>query len=172
MIRAGHLLAALLALAGSAHAGTDVRPGLWEFRSTRVSVGGAPDLSDALRQQLARLPPDVQAQLRQQLSAQGVQLGNDGTVRSCITPEQARHDSIYAGPSDGRCTLASIARSGNRVRGRLNCSQPQGSADFDTTLDGPEHMRTRVVMHSAQGEIQLDSDARWIAPCGTATRQD
>ena len=161
----------LLAAAGSAQA-ADIRPGLWEFRSTRVSLGGAPDLSDKLRQQLANLPPDVQRQLRQQLAAQGVQLGTDGAVRSCITPEQARQDSVYAGRSDGNCTLASITKSGNQVRGRLNCSQPKGSADFETTLDGPERMSTRVNMHSAQGDIQMDTDARWIAACGTATRQE
>lgn len=161
----------LLAAAGSTQA-ADIRPGLWEFRSTRVSLGGAPDLSDKLRQQLANLPPEVQRQLRQQLAAQGVQLGNDGTVRSCITPEQARQDSVYAGRSDGNCTLASITKSGNQVRGRLNCSQPKGSADFETTLDGPERMSTRVNMHSAQGDIQMDTDARWIAACGTATRQE
>ncbi|GLT24753.1 hypothetical protein GCM10007933_42490 [Zoogloea oryzae] len=161
----------LLAAAGSAQA-ADIRPGLWEFRSTRVSLGGAPDLSDKLRQQLANLPPEVQRQLRQQLAAQGVQLGSDGAVRSCITPEQARQDSVYAGRSDGNCTLASITKSGNQVRGRLNCSQPKGSADFETTLDGPERMSTRVNMHSAQGDIQMDTDARWIAACGTATRQE
>lgn len=160
----------LLAAAGSTQA-ADIRPGLWEFRSTRVSLGGAPDLSDKLRQQLANLPPEVQRQLRQQLAAQGVQLGNDGAVRSCITPEQARQDSVYAGRADGNCTLASITKSGNQVRGRLNCSQPKGSADFETTLDGPESMRTRVNMHSAQGDIQMDTDARWIAPC-SATRQE
>lgn len=162
---------ALLVAAGSAQA-ADIRPGLWEFRSTRVSLGGAPDLSEKLRQQLANLPPEVQRQLRQQLAAQGVQLGNDGAVRSCITPEQARQDSVYAGRTDGNCTLASITKSGNQVRGQLNCSQPKGSADFETTLDGPERMRTRVNMHSAQGDIQMDTDARWIAACGTATRQE
>ena len=141
---------ALLVAAGSAQA-ADIRPGLWEFRSTRVSLGGAPDLSEKLRQQLANLPPDVQRQLRQQLAAQ---------------------DSVYAGRTDGNCTLASITKSGNQVRGRLNCSQPKGSADFETTLDGPERMSTRVNMHSAQGDIQMDTDARWIAACGTATRQE
>ncbi len=170
MIRKPLALALLLA-AGSAQA-VDIRPGLWEFRSTRVSLGGAPDLSDTLRRQLANLPPEVQRQLRQQLAAQGVQLGSDGAVRSCITPEQARQDSVYAGRNDGNCTLAGITRSGNQVRGRLNCSQPKGSADFETTLDGPEHMRTRVQMHSTQGEIQMDTDARWVGACAAAPRQE
>ena len=175
MNTAHRLAAGLLLLAAATAQAADIRPGLWEFRSTRMSAAGMPDMSAQMaemQKQMKNLPPETQRMLQQQMAARGVQLGKDGAVRSCITPEQARHDSIYAGPGDGRCTLASIARSGNRVRGRLTCSQPQGSADFDTTLDGPEHMRTRVVMHSAQGEIQLDSDARWIAPCGTATRQD
>ena len=73
----------LLAAASSAQA-ADIRPGLWEFRSTRVSLGGAPDLSEKLRQQLANLPPDVQRQLRQQLAARACSWA--ATARCAATP--------------------------------------------------------------------------------------
>ena len=175
MNTAHRLAAGLLLLAAATAQATDIRPGLWEFRSTRMSAAGMPDMSAQMaemQKQMKNLPPETQRMLQQQMAARGVQLGKDGAVRSCITPEQARQDSVYAGRSDGNCTLASITKSGNQVRGRLNCSQPRGSADFETTLDGPERMSTRVTMHSAQGDIQMDSDARWIAACGTATRQE
>ena len=162
-------LAALLALAAPplAHpAEAEIRPGLWEFRSTCLNVAGLPDLSGQmarLQQQLGNLPPDTQRMLRQQMAARGLQLGSDGTVRSCVTPEMARQDAVYAGRTDGHCVLASVERSANTVRGRLDCSQPRGSADFDTQVHSSEHMTTRVQMHAAQGEVQMETDARWIA---------
>ena len=170
-----HVLALGLGLllgAGSAAQAADIRPGLWEFRSTRMSVGGMPDMSAQMAQmqkQLKNLPPETQRMLQQQMASRGVQMGNDGSVRSCITAEQARQDNIYAGRTDRGCTLASVAKTGNSVRGRLNCSQPQGTADFDTTIDGPEHFTTRVVMHTAQGDMQMESDARWVGVCAAAT---
>ena len=67
------------------------------------------------------------------------------------------------------CTLASVDKTGNTVRGRLNCTQPQGTADFETTLHGPEHFTTRVKMRSPQGDMQADTDARWLsAQCPAA----
>lgn len=172
---ASRLAAALLMLAAAhlAHAAADIRPGLWEFRSTRLNVGGLPDMSAQmaqLQQQLHNLPPETRRIVQQQMAARGIQMGNDGTVRSCITAEQARQDSIYAGRSDGRCTLTDIEKDDRRVRGRLSCSQPSGTADFETLVDSAEHLTTRLRMRSAQGEMQLDTDARWIAAdCGAVS---
>ena len=165
-------LALGLLLGSAASAGAaDIRPGLWEFRSTRMSVAGMPDMSAQIaqmQQQLKNLPPETQRMLQQQMASRGVQMGSDGSVRTCITPEQARQDNIYAGRTERGCTLASIAKSGNTVRGRLTCSQPQGSADFETTLESAEHFTTQMVMHSAQGDMQMSSDARWVGPCAAS----
>ena len=70
---------------------------------------------------------------------------------------------IYTGKTDGGCTLASVTRAGNTVRGRLNCTQPPGTADFETTIASPEHFTTRIHMRGAQGDMQADTDARWVA---------
>ena len=173
MNTARNLAAGLLLLCASAVGqAADIRPGLWEFRSTRMSVAGMPDMSAQMaemQRQLKNLPPETQRMLQQQMASRGVQMGNDGSVRSCITPEQAKQDNIYSGRTDGGCTLASVDKTGNTVRGRLNCTQPQGTADFETTLHGPEHFTTRVKMRSPQGDMQADTDARWLsAQCPAA----
>ena len=49
------------------------------------------------------------------------------------------------------------------MRGRLNCTQPPGTADFETTIASPEHFTTRIHMRGAQGDMQADTDARWVA---------
>ena len=148
MNTAHRLAAGLLLLAAATAQAADIRPGLWEFRSTRMSAAGMPDMSAQMaemQKQMKNLPPETQRMLQQQMAARGVQLGKDGAVRSCITPEQARQDNIYTGKTDGGCTLASVTRAGNTVRGRLNCTQPPGTADFETTIANPEHFTTRIV---------------------------
>ena len=165
-LRATALALALACTAQAAHALDNLRPGLWEFRSTRMSAAGMPDMSAQMaemQKQMKNLPPETQRMLQQQMAARGVQLGKDGAVRSCITPEQARQDNIYTGKTDGGCTLASVTRAGNTVRGRLNCTQPPGTADFETTIASPEHFTTRIHMRGAQGDMQADTDARWVA---------
>ncbi|MBP7394629.1 MAG: DUF3617 domain-containing protein [Zoogloea sp.] len=164
----------LLLCASTIGQAADLRPGLWEFRSTRMSLAGLPDMSAQMaemQKQLKNLPPETQRMLQQQMASRGVHMGKDGSVRSCITPEQAKQDNIYSGRTDGGCTLVSVAKTGNTVRGRLNCTQPQGTADFETTIDGPEHFTTQVKMRSTQGDMQADTDARWFsAQCGSPAR--
>jgi uncharacterized protein DUF3617 len=162
---------AVLCAAAAAHA-ADVRPGLWEFRSTRMSVAGLPDMSSQMgqmQQHMKNLPPEMRRSVEQQMAARGVRLGSDGTVRSCISPEQAKQDNIYSGRTEGNCTLGSVVKSGDRVTGRLSCTQPDASGDFDARIDGPEHFTTRVDMKSVHGDMQMETDARWVsAQCGAA----
>lgn len=163
----------LAALASPAQADTTLRPGLWEFRTTGVHLGGVRDINVQIRQQLQMLSPELQQSLRKQLASQGMQLGDDGSVKRCISAEEARSDAIYAGRGDGRCRVSSVNRSGNVVRGRVECTAPvAGSGDFEATLDGTEHMTTSVRIQTAQGEARLDSDARWLSACSATRPQE
>lgn len=168
MLTAGALA---LCAALTAHA-ADIRPGLWEFRSTRMNLAGLPDLSSQMaqmQQQLKNLPPDTRRMLEQQMAARGVSLGSDGTVRSCITAEQARQDNIYSGKTEGNCTLANVVKGQGTVRGALNCTQPKGSGDFEARIDSPERFTTRVNMRSERGDMQMETEARWVGDdCGAA----
>ena len=149
----------------------DIRPGLWEFRSTRLNIAGLPDMSSQMahaQQYLRSLPPDMRRMVEQQMAARGVSLGNDGTVRSCITPEQAKSGTIYSGKTEGNCTLADVVKSGTTVRGRLSCTQPTATGDFEAHVHTPERFTTRVDMNSRNGSMQVETDARWLSDdCGT-----
>ncbi|NMG32537.1 DUF3617 domain-containing protein [Aromatoleum evansii] len=174
MIPARPLLLLLLGLTANGIAGaaqpTDIRPGLWEFRSTRLNIAGLPDMSAQMaqaQQYLRNLPPDMRRMVEQEMSTRGVKLGNDGTVRSCITPEQAKSDTIYSGKTEGNCTLDQVVKSGSTVRGQLTCTRPAATGNFEAHVQTPERFTTRVHMNSTRGDMQMDTDARWIgADCG------
>ncbi len=162
----------LFCLALGAQAADNIRPGQWEFRSTRLSVAGMPDMSSQMaqmQQQLKSLPADARRMIEQQMARRGVSLGQDGSVRSCITPEQAKQDNIYSGKVEGNCTLSQVVKSGNSVTGRLNCTEPAASGDFHARIESPEHFTTRVQLKSERGDLDVESDARWLsAQCGPA----
>lgn len=145
---------------------TDVRPGLWEFRSTHMSMMGLPDLSahmGQMQQHLKSLPPDMRRMVEQQMAERGVNLGKDGAVQSCITPEQAKQDNIYSGRTEGNCTLADVVKTGKTVTGRLTCTEPQATGTFEAQIHGPERFTTRMDLKSPNGDMQVETDARWIA---------
>ncbi|NMG46105.1 DUF3617 family protein [Aromatoleum toluvorans] len=150
---------------------TDIRPGLWEFRSTRLNIAGLPDMSAQMsqaQQYLRTLPPDMRRMVEQQMAARGVSLGSDGSVRSCISPAQAKSDTIYSGKTEGNCTLDKVVKSGSTVRGHLSCTQPTATGDFEAHVQTPERFTTRVNMNSPRGDMQVETDARWLgADCGT-----
>jgi hypothetical protein len=161
---------AMLCLYGTTNA-ADVRPGQWEFRTTRMNLGGLPDMSSQMsqaQQYLQNLPPDMRRMAEQQMAARGVRLNNDGTVRSCITPEQAKQDNIYSGRTEGNCTLSNVVKSESTVTGHVSCAQPHANGNFEAKLDGPEHFTTRVNMKTQQGDMHVETDARWVGEQCTA----
>lgn len=168
--RSAVLVLSLAGLAPAAHAVDDILPGLWEFRSTRLSLGGLPDMSahmSQLQQQLKNLPADTRRTIEQQMAQRGVSLGQDGTVRSCITPEQARQDTIYSGKVEGNCTLSDVMKGGDTVIGKLRCTDPDATGNFQARVASPERFTTRVTMQSARGDLDVETEGRWLAAqCG------
>ena len=166
----GVLVLTLAASSLSAHAVEDIRPGLWEFRSTHLSLGGLPDMSSQMAQlqlQLKHLPAEARRMIEQEMAQRGVSLGQDGSARACITPEQARQDTIYAGKVEGNCTLTDVVKAGNTVTGKLRCAGPDATGQFRSQIDSPERFTTRLTMRSAQGDLDVESTARWLAAsCG------
>ncbi len=169
--RSAALVLALASLPLSAHAVQNIRPGLWEFRSTHLSLGGLPDMSSQmaqLQQQLKNLPPDTRRMIEQQMAQRGVSLGQDGSARSCITPEQGRQDNIFSGKVEGNCTLTDVVKAGNTVTGRLSCTGPDASGQFRAQIDSPERFTTRVTMRSTRGDLDVETAGRWLAAdCGS-----
>lgn len=160
------LLLAALVSATSAHA-ADIRPGLWAFRSTHLSLGGLPDMSSQIQQQLQALPPETRRMLEREMAARGARMGGNGTVQSCITAEQARQDTVYSGKVEGNCVLSQVNKTPGRVTGRLDCTQPAATGRFTANIASPQHFTTRVDIRSAQGDMQIETEARWLsAQCG------
>lgn len=164
-ITAGWLIAALVFAAPAGAA--DIRPGLWEFRSTHLSLGGLPDMSAQIQLQLQALPPETRRMLEREMAARGAHMGSNGTVRSCITAEQARQDNVYSGKVEGNCVLSQVTKAPGRVSGRLNCTQPTATGQFTANIASPQQFTTRVDIRSAQGDLQVETEARWLAAqCG------
>ena len=151
-------------------AADSIRPGLWEFRSTHLSLAGMPDMSSQmsqLQQQLKNLPADTRRMIEHQMTQRGVSLGQDGTVRSCITPEQARQDNIFSGKVEGNCTLTDVVKTGDTVTGTLRCTGPDATGNFKARIASPEYFTTRVSMRSSRGDLDVETEGRWLAAqCG------
>lgn len=163
-------LAAALVLAATAPAGAaDIKPGLWEFR-TSMSMPGQPDMAARMarmQEEMKKMPPEARRMMEQQLAAQGVGMGSGGAVRVCITPDDVKRGEMLAGKSDGHCTYSNVSTSAKAVKGKVICSEPRASGDFEALIDSPTHFTSRMNMQSAEGSMKADTDARWIAAdCG------
>lgn len=147
-----------------------IDPGLWEFTHD-MRAPGQPDMSAQMaqmRQQMKNLPPEARKMLEQQMAGRGIGLGDNGALRVCIGPDDARREPISEGRTDGDCTYTQVARSGNTWTGRMACTKPPSKGDFTTTLHSSTHFSTKAVLTSEQGRMNLTTEARRVsADCGT-----
>lgn len=145
-----------------------IEPGLWEFKS-EMKMPGMPDMTEQMaqmRKQLAQLPPESRKLVEQQMASMGVGMGQQGGLRMCMGPEQARQP-IQDGHRDGSCTYTQVSRTGNTWRGRMVCTDPKSEGSFTTTLHSATHFTTHAVLKSAQGEMNMKSEARRLSgDCG------
>ena len=159
------LLPGLLATAQAA----DIKPGLWEFRS-KLDMPGMPDMAGQMAEmqaQMKNLPPEARRMMEQQMAAQGVSMGSGGSIRVCITPEDAKGARVYSGKSEGDCKYTDVVNTGNRVKGRIQCTEPKASGDFEALIDSPTHFTSKVNMKSDEGAMKAETDANWVAAdCG------
>ncbi len=147
----------------------EIRPGLWEFKSS-ASTPDMPDMAAQMAEvqaQLASLPPEQRRMVEQQMAASGVGMTRNGNIRTCITPEEAARNEVYKGSQEDDCTYTKVQRSGNTIRGEIACSNPKSRGSFVSTIHGREHFSSRMDMQSAEGRMQASTDARWVsADCG------
>lgn len=164
--------AALLLAAGLSHA-QETRPGLWEFK-TEMKYPGQPDLEAQMaemREQLANLPPEVREMLEKQMASAGISMGEGGTIRMCITPEEARTEPVYEGYEEDGCVYTEVKSSRNTWRGNVSCSNPPSKGTFETVLHSRDHYTTRSTLKSEEGVVEMRVEARRIgADCGALGR--
>jgi len=147
-----------------------LQPGLWEFKQ-QMQWPGRPDMGAQmaqLQQQMKNLPPEVRQKVEQQMASKGMALGDDGAMRICITPEQAKAGPMQMEQGQGQCAFTKTNRSGNTWTGHMVCKQPPSEGDFTTTLHGPTHFSTKAVLTSQQhGRIEMQTEARRLGgDCG------
>jgi Protein of unknown function (DUF3617) len=121
--------AGVIALASTAAfaAGFGLKPGLWEMHMIKQVTDGH-DLSAEvaaasahMEQMLANMPADQRARVQAMMKqSSAVSLGNDGTIRMCISPEMASRDTPIV-DREGHCQPGGINRSGNRTTFDINC---------------------------------------------------
>lgn len=159
----------LIAIAAPAVASAqEVKPGLWEMQ-TDMQVPGQTNLSAQiaqLREQMKGMPPETRKMLEQQMG--GMSFGPGATLRTCLTPEQAKGDLFREGHVEGDCTLTKVSRRGNTLQGQMVCTDPPGQGTFTTTIVSATHYKTEAsITAQGQGRIDMKTDAKWVsADCG------
>lgn len=161
------LAVAGLCLATSA-AAQEIKPGLWEIKHD-MQIPGQPDMGQQMAQMqemLKNLPPEQRKMLEQQA---GVAFGNNGALRICITPEDAKAGAIREGHSEGDCTYTRVKRTGNSWQAQMTCKQPPSQGDFKVTLHSPTHYSgTGTLTSKEHGRMTMKTEAHRVGnDCGT-----
>ena len=160
------ILLALLALgavttAGATTATTNIRPGLWEIKTT----------SDIFK--LAQLSPESIQNLKNLAELYGVDISqlSMGKTSSqvCISPETANASTPpnFHDPDSG-CKTKNPARNGNKYSYEFTCPGPQmkGTGTAQGTFTTPEHFSGKTRFSGvAQGipvDEQGDISGRWV----------
>lgn len=131
-----------------------IAPGLWEVSSAITDVR-APNLPLALR---------------------GRMIGPRGTIRHCITPEQAARPSagFLAGRQAGRCRYRDFSMEDGMMRGVMACDEPDAAAPVETAMAGrygrtAYELRMEMANPMPDGAVMrvaMVSRGRRVGPCG------
>ena len=177
----------LATVAGTAHADSGLRPGLWEMRIIKSVVNGR-DTSDQMaglnakmNEQMARMSPEQREQMGAMMKQHGMAMptGDGGGFRICISPEMAKRD-VPVVDKNGACQPSNVQRSGNHMSYELSCVSNgtkmtgKGEANFSgdsvstrSDITTVKHGQT----HRMQSETEmkfLKSDCGDVKPIGDA----
>lgn len=169
------LTAGLLALASSCALAQNTRPGLWEIQHKML---GTPQMDAAMaemQQQMAAMPPAQRKQMEAMMAAQGVSApmaaaGGGMAMKVCITPEMAASHELPS-QTEGDCTTTVTSRSGNTVKMRFVCTDPQAEGDGTYTFKGDTSYTMQMAMQSTRkgktDAIKMSGQGKWLsASCG------
>ncbi|MDR2188683.1 MAG: DUF3617 domain-containing protein [Azonexus sp.] len=159
-------------LAGTAGAdGAGLKAGLWEVRIVKMTMNGQdmlPQLKaaqEAMRQQMAQMPPDQKKQMEAALAGQG----SDPAVRRlCVSAEMAKNDLALMQPPPGAdCAPPKINRDGNRMAFEVSCQQGGGalSTKGESVTTGDQvnaKVETLTSMAGTQHATQMETQMKFI----------
>lgn len=120
-----------------------VKPGLWEIRMVKQIKDGkdmTAQIAGAMAQmqdRLANMPPEQREKMEAMMKQHGAPtMGGNGSVKMCITPEQARQDRPLI-DREG-CPPATLKRSGNHSTFEFTCTSNGAttSSKGESTMTG------------------------------------
>ena len=154
----------LLLAAGTAQA-ADIRPGLWEFRSTRMSAAGMPTCRPRwprCRSPAEEPAPETQAHAPVSRWHPGRAVGQ--RRRSATASPRTGPPGQHLHRQDRRRLHPGQRRPGGNRAAASTAASPR-APPISETPPAPSTFTTRIHALSAQGDMQADTDARWIAQC-------
>jgi Protein of unknown function (DUF3617) len=159
-------------------AGIGLKPGLWEVRNVKQVVDGKDmtaqksAVSAQMQQAMAAMPAEQRAKMEAMLKQKGVDIGSDGSIRLCISPEMAKRDAPIV-DKDARCQPTKVTRSGNHTTYEFNCSSNgtttagKGEATTDGDLISTQSDMTITTSNSPPRAIHNESEMKFLgADCG------
>lgn len=179
------LVVGLTCLAAPALA-ADIKAGLWEIKVLKGSYDGQDTaaqraaLQERARQAMAKMTPEQRRQMEAMMKDQGGHPGGEGSIRMCITDEQARRKELRLDP-EGRCRPSKTSSLiGDTIHYEFDCTTAQGvrmkgKADMkvsSTSIRGTTDMTTtdaKGVTHTIHQDSQmtwLGADCKDVQPAG------
>ncbi len=142
------LLACILALPVHAQ---QMKPGLWEFKSTTSSPDPLIAQSMAAAQaMIAQMAPEQRKMAEEAMAKQGIKLGAAGGAMSmqvCMTPEMvAKYDVPIM--SEGDCTSKTSKSGGNTIKYSFQCTKPQARGDGVATFSSDKAFTSTMTVTS------------------------
>jgi hypothetical protein len=181
------LSAGVLAAINAFGTGFGLKPGLWESKVVKQVVDGrdtSAQMADAgskMQQAMANMPAEQRARMEAMMKQHGgPTMGSDGSVKMCISPEEASQDRPVV-DRERRCQPATITRAGNRTTFTINCSsngtvttgKGESTATGDT-ISSEVDMTTKKangethVLHTETAMRFLGSDCGDVKPMAPA----
>ena len=145
----------------------NVRPGLWEMRSSGTTKGQVPLPPEAL----ARLSPKQRARIEATMQS-AIAHGNADTVRkSCITAEQLRRGPSF-GDDPKSCTRTVAKRTATEIEVHAQCAGERRQLDVHFRAVTPERISGTVDAVVSNGgrtmTVHRQVSGTWLAAdCGT-----
>lgn len=168
------LLATLLSiLSFSSHAGSSMKPGLWEHSFVIKSDSGNVEKALAdMKKKLASMPPEQRKMMEEIMATKGLGISGKGNnVIVCISKAQAENLEIPQNPGQ-KCKTEVLERTDTHVKMKFTCtggSETSGSGEF--TLTSPtSYTGTAVVNTKVKGvqeRMDIDQKGKWLSVnCG------
>ena len=161
----------LLGSALAANAQT-IKPGLWEVSSKKQ--GGSGNQSDALQEEIARMPPEQRKMMQDIMAKKGATLGAAGpgsiSRKICLTQEMIARNQMSR--SEGDCTTTTSPRVGNTMKIAFSCSNSPSSGEGQITYVSSEAYTIKMTINSAiKGQVEkveTEQSGKWLGTdCGS-----